>query len=114
MALPPPPDTYQAFVKRYPLIGRAWDAITEQGRQGPLDDRTARLVKLGIAIGAMRQGAVNSNIRKAQAAGASREELEQVIALAAGTIGLPSAVAVFTWLHDTFPSPSPPERGRGA
>lgn len=102
MALPPPPDTYKEFVKRYPLIGQAWDAIAEQGRQGPLDDRTARLVKLGIAIGAVRQGAVHSNVRKAVAAGVSRAEVEQVIALAAGTIGLPSAVAVFTWIQDVL------------
>jgi len=28
------------------------------------------------------------------------EELEQVVSLAAGTLGLPATVAAWTWLHD--------------
>jgi 4-carboxymuconolactone decarboxylase len=98
--LPKPPETYQAFVKRYPKIGQAWEAINEAGKDGPLDARTARLIKLAVAIGAMREGAVHANTRKALATGISRKDLEQVIALAAGTLGLPSAVAVFSWIQD--------------
>ena len=62
--------------------------------------KTMRLVKLGIAIGAMREGAIRSGVRKAQVMGIRREEIEQVVALAAGTLGLPSTVAVFTWVRD--------------
>lgn len=32
--------------------------------------------------------------------GISREEVEQVVALAAGTLGLPSTVAAFSWVLD--------------
>ena len=55
-------------------------------------------MKLGIAIGAMREGAIHSSVRKALVMGVTRTEIEQVIALAAGTLGLPSTVAVFTWV----------------
>ena len=97
---PKPPETYEAFVKRYPQIGQAWERIAEAGKEGPLDDRTRRLVKLATAIGALREGAVHANIRKAMSMGIAREEIEQVIALAAGTLGLPATVAVFSWVQD--------------
>jgi 4-carboxymuconolactone decarboxylase len=95
-----PPKTYEKFSKRFPKLREAWDLIGEAGREGPLDERTARLVKIGIAIGAMREGAVHAGIRKAKALGITREEIEQVVALAAGTIGMPSTVAVWSWITD--------------
>ena len=98
-----PPESYRNFIGRYPKLGRAWDLIGEAGEEGPLDARTRRLVKLGVAMGAMRNGAVRSGVRKAAAMGISREELEQVVALAAGTIGMPSAVACFTWVEEALP-----------
>ncbi len=102
---PTPPETYQAFVKRYPGLGQAWEAIAEAGRDGPLETKAARLVKLAVAIGALRQGAVHANVRKALAMGISREEIEQVIALAAGTLGLPATVAVYSWVEEVFAQP---------
>lgn len=98
--LPRPPKAYEAFIKRYPKLGQAWETLSEAGGEGPLDAETVRLVKLAIAIGAMREGAVHSNVRKALAAGTPVEAIEQVVALAAGTLGLPSTVAVFSWAHD--------------
>lgn len=98
--MPQPPASYVEFVKRYPKLEVAWRAINEEGEEGPLDERTQRLVKLGIAIGAMREGAVHANVRKALAMGIAMEEIEQVIALAAGTLGLPSTVAIFSWVRD--------------
>jgi alkylhydroperoxidase/carboxymuconolactone decarboxylase family protein YurZ len=97
---PKPPKAYEDFVKRFPKLGQAWDLLSEAGQEGPLDEKAARLAKLGVAIGAMREGAVRSAVRKALAVGVSAAEIEQVIVLAAPTIGLPSAVAVFTWTQD--------------
>jgi 4-carboxymuconolactone decarboxylase len=98
--LPKPPRTYDEFSKTFPALREAWDKLGDAAKDGPLDDRTARLIKLGVAIGAMREGAVHSSRRKAVALGVSPEELDQVVAIAASIIGLPSAVAVWTWLHD--------------
>jgi alkylhydroperoxidase/carboxymuconolactone decarboxylase family protein YurZ len=39
-------------------------------------------------------------VRKALAAGANSAEVEQVVALAASTIGLPSTVAAWTWVRE--------------
>jgi alkylhydroperoxidase/carboxymuconolactone decarboxylase family protein YurZ len=101
-AVPKPPKTYQAFVKRYPKIGQAWEAIAEAGQDGPLDAKTVRLVKLAVSIGALREGAVHAGVRKALSLGISRDELEQVIALAAGTLGLPATVAIYSWVQEVL------------
>jgi alkylhydroperoxidase/carboxymuconolactone decarboxylase family protein YurZ len=103
--LPKPPKTYDEFSKAFPALRAAWDQLGDAAKAGPLDDRTARLIKLGVAIGAMREGAVHSSARKAVALDVSREELNQVVAIAASIIGLPSAVAVWTWLRDSESKP---------
>jgi len=95
-----PPAVHQQFVRRFPGIGRAWDQVNEQGAAGPLDARAQRLAKLAISIGAMREGAVYSAVRKARDAGVSVAEMEQVVALAASTIGFPASVAVWSWVRE--------------
>lgn len=95
-----PPKRYRDFVTRYPKLGDAWEAIHEAGAAGPLDKRVQRLVKFAVAVGAMREGAAHASVRKALEQGISREELEQVVALAAGTLGLPSTVAAYSWVLD--------------
>jgi alkylhydroperoxidase/carboxymuconolactone decarboxylase family protein YurZ len=95
-----PPALHQQFVRRFPRLGEAWDLVNEEGGDGPLDAKTQRLLKLAIAIGAMREGAVHSGVRKARDAGATTSEMEQVVALAASTIGLPAAVAAWSWVKE--------------
>ena len=114
---PRPPKTYQKFIKQYPELGQAWELMGSAGRKGPLDERTARLVKLALAIGAMREGSVHANVRKALAMGIPSSEIEQVISLAAGTIGMPSTVAAWTWVNDIMnskPQKSPKRKKSGA
>jgi alkylhydroperoxidase/carboxymuconolactone decarboxylase family protein YurZ len=98
--LPKAPKAYREFVARFPALARAWDSINEAGADGPLDPRTRRLVKIAASMGAMREGAVRSGARKALAEGIPLEEIEQLVALAAGTIGLPSAVACWSWVRN--------------
>jgi 4-carboxymuconolactone decarboxylase len=103
--LPKPPSTHTEFVECYPELGRAWELIAEGGKNGPLDDDTARLVKLGVAIGAMREGSVHASVRKATAQGIAPEAIEQVVALSAGAVGLPAVVAAWTWVRDVLQPP---------
>ena len=91
---------YMDFILRFPELGAAWDAMHREEAQGPLDVRTIRLVKLAVAMGAGREGAVHSAVRKALKAGVTREELDQVVALGASTLGMPGSVAVYTWIQD--------------
>ena len=94
------PAAHRQFVARFPGIGEAWELVNAEGASGPLDPRAQRLAKLAIAIGALREGAVHSAVRKAKDEGVTLAEMEQVVALAASTIGFPSAVAAWSWIRD--------------
>ncbi len=98
----PPPKPYTNFITRYPKLGEAWQSVRAQEADGPLDEVTRRLIKLAVAAGAMREGAVHSCARKAVAAGASADAIRQVVAMTASTLGLPSAVAISTWVDDVL------------
>ncbi|MFQ5550637.1 MAG: carboxymuconolactone decarboxylase family protein [Gemmatimonadales bacterium] len=100
--LPKAPKAYQIFVDEYPLLADAWERIGDAGAEGPLDEKTQRLIKLAVAVGAMREGAVHSSVRKAVAMGVEPDALKQVVALAAGTLGLPGAVAIHRWIADVL------------
>ncbi len=88
------------FVARYPKLGQAWELAAEAGKEGPLDPKTVRLVKLAIALGARREGAVHANVRKSLARGIFIDEIEQVVKLGVGTLGFPSTRAVYSWVQD--------------
>lgn len=96
-----PPPTYQRFVEQYPKLGQAWDLVHEASTEGPLTERERLLVKLAVAAGALREGAVGSASRKARAGGVSEEEIAQTIALAASVLGFPATVAVYSWVQPT-------------
>jgi len=98
------PDIYRSFRADFPSVARAHDALSQSvGGSRPIDERTQRLIKLGIAVGAVSDGAVRSAARKAVEAGASRAELEQVALLAVSTRGFPAAIAALGWIAEVFP-----------
>ncbi len=94
------PEAYRDFTRLYPKLGEAWESARKAEKDGPLDEKSSRLVKLGVSVGAFREGAVHSAVRKALAVGVSEAEVRHVIALAASTIGFPSTVAVYSWLRE--------------
>jgi 4-carboxymuconolactone decarboxylase len=97
------PGVYKGFRKSFPAVAAALDGLGEAADgAGPLDERTARLVKLGLAVGAASQGAVRSNARKAIAAGATPDEVRHVAVLAVTTCGFPTAIAGIGWIDDVL------------
>lgn len=101
--MPKPPKTYEDFIARFPALGDAWNQLRKATLDaGPLDERALTLIKVGIATGAQREGALHSAVRKALKSGVPQEEIEQVIAAAASTVGLPATVAAWSWARDEF------------
>ena len=97
------PDVYVDFRSRFPTVATAHDGLAhEVDVAGPLDARTARLVKLGMAVASQSQGAVRSNVRRALDAGAEPTEIEHVILLALTTSGLPTVIASWQWAQDVL------------
>ncbi|MFQ5948496.1 MAG: carboxymuconolactone decarboxylase family protein [Acidimicrobiia bacterium] len=97
------PKIYTDFRSSYPEVAEALDGLGAAAEAaGPLDQRTQRLVKLGIAIGAVGNGAVRSSVRKALEAGAAPDEIRQVALLAISTRGFPAAVAGLAWINEVL------------
>src|SRR5512132_1702944 len=100
------PAIYMRVREQYPEVVGALDQLARvSDGAGPLDDRSCRLVKLGIAIGALAEGAVRSNARKALDAGASVDEIRQVSLLAITTSGFPTAIAGLRWTEEVLAAP---------
>jgi alkylhydroperoxidase/carboxymuconolactone decarboxylase family protein YurZ len=87
--------------RTYPQV---WKAYAEVGRAcseaGSVSGRTARLVKLALAIGALSEGAVHSHTRRALEEGVAADDLKQVALMAIPTLGFPQAVRALTWIED--------------
>jgi 4-carboxymuconolactone decarboxylase len=102
------PEIYTRFRRDYPAVAAAQDAVAEAvASAGTLDERTLRLVKLGIAVGALAEGSVRSNARRALAAGVSIADVRQVALCAITTRGFPAAVAALDWIDDVSGEPGP-------
>ncbi len=95
------PKFYQSVAASHPEI---FDTIETLGialrRAGPLDARTAHLLKLAAAAAVRSEGAVHSHVRRALAAGVTAEEIEHALFLLIPTIGLPQVIAALSWARD--------------
>ena len=64
------PSAAEAIAREHPAVWRAYSALGKATSEaGPLNGATLRLVKLALAIGASREGAVHSHTRRALAEG---------------------------------------------
>ncbi len=95
------PEIVQRLAKEHPQV---WDAFNSVGQAaanaGPLDEKTQRLVKLALAVGAGLEGAVHAHVRRGMAEGLTKDELTHVALLGITTIGWPSAIAGLSWIDD--------------
>ena len=95
------PEFLQKLITRYPDVWEQYGQLSKTiGSVEGLDERSQRLVKLGIAIGSGRQGAVHSHTRKCRKAGLSNAEIFHTALLAITTIGWSGAVAGLAWIDD--------------
>lgn len=95
------PRNFQEYQKMFPKLFDTCAKCGELARSsGPLDEKTTHLIQMAAAIGVHSEGATHSHARRALAAGASTQELFQVINLMVSTVGFPAAAAGFAWISD--------------
>jgi alkylhydroperoxidase/carboxymuconolactone decarboxylase family protein YurZ len=95
------PEIYQDFRKRFPSLAREYDALAKSCHEwGPLDVKTRRLIKLGIAIGRSSNGAVRSHARRALEEGVSPDELRHTVLMSLTTAGYPEMIAAMKWVEE--------------
>lgn len=94
------PDIYKEFKQEFPDIARAYDELAVKCHGwGPLDEKTRRLVKLGIAIGLSSEGGVRSHARRALEEGVTADELRHAVLVALTTAGFPTMIASMKWVN---------------
>ena len=95
------PEAAQKTADTYPEVWKAYQALgaaTENA--GPLEAKTRRLVKFGIAMGAGFDSAARSHARRAlEEDGISIDELRHVALLAITTTGWSRGVAALDWIE---------------
>ena len=98
----PKPSTAADHVRsKYPEIWQAFSNLAQACHSaGPLDEKTRRLVKLAIAVGAGTEGGTHSAVRHAVEAGITAQEMEHVVLLSITSLGLPAAGRALTWIQD--------------
>jgi len=97
------PDIYREFRQEFPDIARAYDELAVScHRWGPLDEKTRRLTKLGIAMGQCSEGGVRSHARRALEEGVSADELRHAVLLAFTTAGFPTMIAAMKWVDEVI------------
>ena len=105
------PDIFKEFRHEYPEITKAYDELARKCHGwGPLDAKTRRLIKLGIAVGINSDGGVRSHVRRALEEGISPEEIRHAVLLAFTTAGYPTMIAALKWAEEViskYPSDRP-------
>lgn len=97
------PFSYERFKKEFPEVEKEYEKLANKCHaSGPLDEKSRRLIKLGIAIGSGSEGAVKSHTRRAVDMGISPEEIQHAVLLALTTIGFPKMIAAMNWVNDAF------------
>jgi len=97
------PQAYLQFKDSHPQLVSAYESLGEACREaGPLDARTAALVKLGIAMASGLEGATHSAARKALQAGCEKEEMLHAAVLATTTLGFPAMMRARSWVVDVL------------
>jgi 4-carboxymuconolactone decarboxylase len=97
------PEVYLEFTRRYPQVAEAQGELARTvDDASPFDERTTRLLKLALAVGAEAEGAVRSNVRKSLAQSVTETELRAVPLLAITTCGFPSAIAGLRWVDEVL------------
>jgi len=97
------PFSYERFKKEFPEIEKEYDKLANKCHaSGPLNEKTRRLIKLGIAIGSESEGAVKSHTRRALTLGISPKEIRHVVLLGLTTIGFPKMIATLNWVHEVL------------
>ena len=95
------PKHYQYLQQRFPEVLAAVENLGSTIRTaGPLDNKTAELIQLGVAASSGSIGSVHSHTRRALKAGATAEELEHTLVLLISTIGFPKVAAALAWIQE--------------
>jgi 4-carboxymuconolactone decarboxylase len=84
------------FQTQFPDIWEAYTQLkTACDQGGPLDRKTAELIRIGISVAMEHEGGLIAHVSQARKAGASDAEINHAIAVATGLAGFPATLKAF-------------------
>jgi AhpD family alkylhydroperoxidase len=99
------PKPYTRFKESHEKVWQAYDRLgAAAAGDGPLDEKTRELVKLGMAAAIKSRSAVESHAHRALEAGASAQELEHAVVLGVTTLGFPAMMMALGWAQAAIAS----------
>ena len=95
------PQFLQKVIHRYPEVWGKYEELGQavNGVEG-LNEKSRHLVKLALAVGAEREGAIHSHTRRCLKAGWTPAEIYHVALLAVTTIGWSGAMKTLSCIND--------------
>lgn len=92
------PKGYRKFQENHPQVYAAYETLGKTAAEnGPLDEKTRELIKLGMAAARGSESAVQSHAHRAIEAGATAAEVEHALTLGVNTLGFPAMMTALSW-----------------
>ena len=97
------PKIYERLKKRFPRIMANLEALGESLREETsFNRREIELLKLAASAAMGSEGGLHAHVRKALAAGASPEEVEEAVILLVNQLGFSRTAAAMSWAWDVL------------
>ena len=92
---------YADFQKIYPRVAQDFGQRARACHQaGPLDTKSRRLIKVGIAIGIGSEGDLQSHVIQALEEGVTADEIRHAILQSLTTAGFPKMIVAMRWAEE--------------
>jgi 4-carboxymuconolactone decarboxylase len=97
------PDQYLSIKKRFSKFFTAAKNLGKAASTaGPINEKTAELIKLAAAAAIRSEGSVHSHAKRALEAGAKPDEIYHALILTTSIIGFPTVSAALSWADDVM------------
>jgi 4-carboxymuconolactone decarboxylase len=97
------PKGYRKFQEKYPQVYAAYETLGRTtAENGPLEEKTRELIKLGMAAARGTESAVQSHVHRALEAGAKADEVEHALMLGINTLGFPTMMTALSWAWEAI------------
>jgi alkylhydroperoxidase/carboxymuconolactone decarboxylase family protein YurZ len=97
------PEIFKRFMEKHGEICEAYRKVGDLcSKTGPVEGKNQHLIQLGTSIGIGSKGGVRSHARRALDAGATKEEVMQVVLLSTTIIGFPAMIAAYGWVEEVL------------
>ncbi|MFC1866413.1 carboxymuconolactone decarboxylase family protein [Chloroflexota bacterium] len=92
---------YADFQNKYPQVAQEFGKLAQACHQaGPLDIKSRRLIKVGIAIGIGSEGDLQSHVIQALDEGVTPDEIRHAILQSITTAGFPKMIVAMRWAEE--------------